>query len=65
MVSKKTEMSNWFTIDSYAQSLLQLFLLLPSIDQRVKGPEIKVLPNNPKLEFYLFSAELFVSRRII
>ena len=65
MVSKKTEMSNWFTIDSSAQSLLQLFLLLPSIDQRVKGPEIKVLPNNPKLEFYLFSAELFVSIRII
>ena len=65
MVSKKTEMSNWFTIDSYAQSLLHLFLLLPSIDQRVKGPEIKVLPNNPKLEFYLFSAELFVSIRII
>lgn len=65
MVSKKTEMSNWFTIDSYAQSLLQLFLLLPSIDQRVKGPEIKVLPNNPKLEFYLFSTELFVSIRII
>lgn len=65
MVSKKTEMSNWFTIDSYAQSLLQLFLLLPSIDQRVKGPEIKVLPNDPKLEFYLFSAELFVSIRII